>query len=167
MPALRNAFSKLGMGQKSEKKEKAVDQPEQTRKISDTFSIFLCDLLNHLEIHRETSYKFDPKLFDGLGVTFESFDPNDVQDQGAFFLPMELEALEEHKPDLSQPGINYLVNKRLGDWYIPNNPIYPEVNYHNAGQLCQALDITFSSIPYKSGEDDWNFLSDWTTWKEM
>jgi hypothetical protein len=74
---------------------------------------------------------------------------------------MKLEALEAYKPNLSQPNTDYLIKTYLGEW--GSQSTYPKVNYHNAGELCRALEVAFSSVRYKkNGEDDCKYIYDFS-----
>ncbi|KUL88381.1 hypothetical protein ZTR_04951 [Talaromyces verruculosus] len=167
---LRGILSKLCFSPNPEKKEeKPVDQATLKRKIKATSSIFLCDLLNHLEDQRQISHKLDPKRSSELGITFETFNANDGDPfMHPFFLPMKQQTLETHERDLDHHPEVKEVAERLGEWYEPDPREWPEVCYHNAGELCSSLSIVLEGLPYKmNGHEELSSLSDATTWREI
>lgn len=148
---------------------------ELVNDIASTYSIFLCDLMNYLETQRAKSHTFDPKLFKGLGVILKTFNSNDLSlckdpHEHTFFSPMELDELKKFKRDLRLQETKNPVKEYLGDWYIPKqteNPWTSEVSIDNAEELCQAIDVAFSDIPYEKEHKTWDCLSDLKTWKKM
>jgi hypothetical protein len=166
-PRLRGIFSKLCFSpnpEKKEEKDKPVNQATLKRKIKAIFSIFLCDLLNHLEDQR----KLNPKRSSGLGITFGNFNANDEDPfTHPFFPPMKQHTFEMCERDLDHPEVKE-VAERLGEWYEPDPQEWPEVCYHNAGELCSSLSIVLEGLPYKRhGHEKLSSVSDATTWKEM
>jgi hypothetical protein len=160
-------MSKLSIRSNSEKMKK--DKAALVIKISSTFSIFLCDFMNFLETQKAKSHTIDPKLFEGVGVTLDTFDPNNQNHcQDNFFLPMDLAEFQQLKPDLSDEWARYYSKNYLDGWPVLEHPIYPEVDFHQAAVMCGAIKVAFSNIPYKNDENEaYHSLSDLTTWKQM
>lgn len=59
---------------------------------------------------------------------------------------MAQKELKTYERDLDQPGAKEAV-ERLGDWYEPDPQEWPEVRYHNAGELCSSLSIVLEGLP--------------------
>lgn len=140
----RRILSILCFSQRPEWKEEKASNTETQNQ---TFSIFLCDLFNHLHDQRQISHKLDLERSSDLGVIFETFNANDEDPfKHPFFLPMAQKELKTYERDLDQPGAKEAV-ERLGDWYEPDPQEWPEVRYHNAGELCSSLSIVLEGLP--------------------